>query len=127
MLKVIVLTSLIFASIFENVQAALCSAFFAKRLRSEVLVAGTTDKWKHCALSCMLARRCGAEDSFLIGIIKELADLVGPGNAEWADLRADADGVTLWRIGLGKSDLMCKEQCATLYPSPLLENSCRAM
>ncbi len=73
----------------------------------------------------MLARRCGTEDAFLLGIIKELADVVGPGNAEWADLNADADGVTLYRIGLGRTDQMCKDQCETLYP-PIFNraNSC---
>tara|TARA_R110000868_G_scaffold132380_3_gene343218 strand:- start:39775 stop:40107 length:333 start_codon:yes stop_codon:yes gene_type:complete len=102
----------------------MCSIFFASRLKPQVEKPGVSDKWKHCALSCLLARRCGAEDSLLLGIIKELADVVGPGNAEWADLQADLNGVTLWRIGMGKTDQMCKDQCLSIYPNPLLENAC---
>lgn len=105
-------------------QASLCSAFFAKRLKPQVMIPDTTDKWKHCALSCLLARRCGAEDAFVLGILKELADLVGPGTAEWADLQADANGVTLWRLGFGRNDQMCKDQCASLYPTPIEVNAC---
>lgn len=102
----------------------LCSAFFAKRLKRQVERVESTDKWKHCALSCMLARRCGGNDSFMLGILKELADVVGPGNAEWADLVADSDGVMLWRLGMGRTDSMCKENCASLYPHPIEENAC---
>mgnify|MGYP003640430315 CR=1 FL=1 len=105
--------------------AAMCSLLYSGRLKQQVELPGVSDKWKHCALSCLLARRCGAEDSFLLGIIKELADVVGPGNAEWADLQADLNGVTLWLMGMGKSDQMCKDQCLSIYPNPLLENSCR--
>ncbi len=47
----------------------------------------------------------------MLGILKELADVVGPGNAELADLQADADGVTLWRLGMGRSDQVCKDNC----------------
>ncbi len=104
--------------------AAMCSLLFSVRLKPQVELPGVSDKWKHCALSCLLARRCGAEDSFLLGIIKELADTVGPGNAEWADLQADLNGVTLWLIGMGKTDQMCKDQCLSIYPNPLLENAC---
>jgi len=73
----------------------------------------------------MFARRCGAEDSFMLGIIKELVDIVGPGNAEFADLQADADGVTLWRLGMGRSDQVCKDNCKLLYPFVEPVNACQ--
>ncbi len=123
--KAQVLTSL---PTFTPNRIGLCSAFYAQRLKSEVNKPLANDKWKHCSLSCMLARRCGGEDSFIIGIIKELADLVGPGNAEWADLRADADGVALAVLGVARSDEQCQSHCADLYPSPHLNqqpNACR--
>lgn len=122
MLKYLLLGLLI--SVPSLSQAKLCSVFFASRLQSEVEEPLRTDKWKHCALSCMLARRCGGNDSFMLGILKELADVVGPGNAEWADLVADSDGVTLWRLGMGRTDTMCKGNCASLYPNPIEENAC---
>lgn len=119
-----VLLLLLFIISSTEVNAGVCSAFFARSLKPQVEVPDTTDKWKHCSLSCLLARRCGAEDSFLLGIIKELADVVGPGNAEWADLKADLNGVTLWRLGFGRNDQMCKDQCLAIYPTPITENAC---
>lgn len=73
----------------------------------------------------MFARRCGAEDSFMLGVIKELSDVIGSGNAELADLQADADGVTLWRLGMGRSDQVCKDNCNLLYPYVEAVNACQ--
>lgn len=106
----------------------LCSAYYARRLKSEVNKPRANDKWKHCSLSCMLAIRCGGQDSFIVGILKELADMVGPGNAEWADLQADADGVSLAVLRIARTDEQCQEHCADMYPSPHLNqevNACR--
>jgi hypothetical protein len=43
----------------------------------------------------------------LIAVMKEVADLLGPGNAEWADLRADWAGVRCAVEG-GRVDSCCE-------------------
>lgn len=116
------------AQVFSPNQVGLCSAYYARRLKSEVDKPLANDKWKHCSLSCMMALRCGGQDSFIVGVLKELADLVTPGTADWEDLRADADGVTLAVLRIARSDEACKKHCADIYPSPHLNqniNSCR--
>ena len=51
----------------------LCSAFHFKSVKAKLLESNN-DKYMHCAVSCMLARRCGALDSYQIGILKEVWD-----------------------------------------------------
>lgn len=76
---------------------------------------GYVDKYKHCALSCLLTRRCGTFDTFSIGLIKEFLDLLGLGHAEWDDLRANFIGLRFARSGPGKySDLGCLESCLVI-------------
>jgi hypothetical protein len=104
----------------EKKTIPICSLYYASAVKKVVEANGHFDKFKHCSVSCMLTLRCPASDVLEIGILKELADVVGPGNAEMADLRADYKGVDLAASGKAKTDKTCMEQCHMIYP----ENSC---
>jgi hypothetical protein len=51
------------------------------------------DDKAHCVASGLIARYCSIAESYLAGIGKELRDAVGPGDAEWRDLKADWAGI----------------------------------
>lgn len=72
------------------------------------LPANLGDKHAHCLASGLIARRCSVAEGYLAGAGKELADLVGPGDAEWADWRAD-------RLGL---------ECARTAPDDAAVDAC---
>jgi len=99
----------------------ICSLYYVSDIKKVVESNGKFDKFKHCSVSCMLTLRCPAEDVLEIGILKELGDIIGPGNAEWDDLRADYKGVELAVQKKGKTDKECMQQCHLVYP----ESACR--
>lgn len=74
------------------------------------------DKLKHCAVTCMLTLRCGASDALQLGVLKEIKDLFGYGNAEWADLEANQTGAYLGTIRRARSDQECITRCKDYYP-----------
>jgi hypothetical protein len=113
------LTLIFSSSLMAKEQLILCPALYYSSVKKTVEASGSYDKFKHCAVSCLLTLRCPAADVLELGIIKELADVVGPGNAEMADLEADYHGVKLGSI-LKASDQSCLTQCHLAYP----ENSC---
>lgn len=78
----------------------------------------TYDKFKHCAVSCYLSLRCGKGQVGLIGILKEVRDAFGYGNAEIADIRADFYGIKLARKKIATSDELCGIKCDARYPGP---------
>ncbi|MEQ1803136.1 MAG: hypothetical protein ABL989_14505 [Gammaproteobacteria bacterium] len=47
---------------------------------------------KHCVASGSIALRCGTGSAWAAGYAKELADLLGPGNFQRRDLRANSAG-----------------------------------
>ncbi|MGC3981727.1 MAG: hypothetical protein QM808_10730 [Steroidobacteraceae bacterium] len=51
------------------------------------------DKRLHCVASAQIARQCSVSEAYLAGIGKELRDLFGSGDPEWADWQADRAGV----------------------------------
>jgi len=53
------------------------------------------DKAAHCTISCILTLRCNQVSTFYTGILKEVADLFGPGHAEYQDLVADFVGIDI--------------------------------
>jgi hypothetical protein len=56
--------------------------------------AGLGDKRTHCIAAGQIARYCSVPEAYLAGVGKEIKDLFTPGgDAEWADIRADAAGV----------------------------------
>ena len=76
----------------------------------------TYDKFKHCAVSCYLDLRCPRAQVGLVGILKEVRDAMGYGNAEWADIKADFYGLKLVRKKLAISDDDCARKCDEKYP-----------
>jgi hypothetical protein len=73
------------------------------------------DKNRHCTVSCMLSLRCNLDEVMLIGVLKEIKDVFGPGNAERADLVADKFGIDLVRHQRARTDSECLDQCDLRY------------
>ena len=108
-------------TLFAKEELIICPLFHASSVKKIVEASGQYDKFKHCGGSCILTLRCPAVDVMELGILKELADMVGPGNAEMADLKADYIGVALAVKGKAKTEKTCLAQCHNLYP----QNSCQ--
>lgn len=53
------------------------------------------DKAKHCSVMCVVTNKCSQYSARALGITKELMDIIGPGNAEVADLEANEFGIQL--------------------------------
>lgn len=51
------------------------------------------DKATHCVAVALIARNCSHPEAVLVAIGKEFQDLMGAGEAEWADLQADRAGL----------------------------------
>ncbi len=75
------------------------------------------DKFKHCAISCIVANECGALSSTVLGIGKEVYDLIGPGRSEIADVVANFFGIKFQVIGLAKDRDTCESSCIEVFPS----------
>jgi hypothetical protein len=67
------------------------------------------DKRLHCLVSAQIARQCSVSEAYLAGMGKELRDLFGAGDAEWADWRADRAGV---RCGRSSDEAVIEACCA---------------
>ncbi len=92
-----------------------CSALFAKGLAKTVSEA-KNDKYKHCAVSCMLSLRCGPSDAFSLGLMKEVTDLFTDGTAEWADIEANSTGINIAVRRRARTDQECRSSCDDYYP-----------
>lgn len=94
----------------------ICSTFHYSKVKKIVEAKGSYDKYKHCAVSCLLALRCNPADVRQLGLFKEGIDLLGPGNAEMADLKADFKGVDFAVKKKAKTDDECIQKCHEAYP-----------
>lgn len=99
-----------------------CIKSIIQQYEQEVRNTGRTDKFMHCTLSCLITVECGATQSWAAGIAKELWDVIGPGDADWADLRADRSGIQLGRKIImdpppfSDSREECFSVCGKLWP-----------
>ena len=59
----------------------------------EKLPPGIPDEHAHCLATGLIARYCSVSEAYLAGAGKELKDLLGPGDAQWSDWRADRAGI----------------------------------
>jgi len=75
----------------------------------------TYDKFKHCAVSCYLTLRCSAMQVRTVGVLKEFRDLLGYGNPEIADIKADFYGVKLAKKKIAIHDEDCSRICDETY------------
>lgn len=109
------LTLATFTSAQAEAPELLCSLLNVKRVKAIATSHSTFDKNRHCSVSCMLTLKCGAAQALSMGVLKEIQDLFGPGQAEMADLAADALGVDLAFLRAARSDIQCLEQCDLYY------------
>ena len=93
----------------------ICSLLNVKRVKAIATSHSTFDKNRHCSVSCMLTLKCGAVEAMSMGVLKEIQDLFGPGQADVADLAADAMGVDLAFLRTARTDIQCLEQCDLYY------------
>jgi hypothetical protein len=73
------------------------------------------DAQAHCLAAATIARRCSITEAWLASLAKDFLDLLGPGNAEWRDLRADGKGIACARSASGDTSL---ESCCTSVREP---------
>ena len=105
--------------ISERTGIPICAIIQSQRLKDDIISLGKNDKFMHCALSCQIALRCGGYESMSIGILKELWDLISPGDADIEDLKADAKGIKLVLQRNANNDYECINKCDEIYPSNL--------
>ena len=108
---VIIALLMVMSSSFANEKVALCSIFHANSVKAKLIQNNNNDKYKHCAVSCMLALRCGAIDSLNIGILKEVWDMFTPGDADIKDIKADMIGIEFYLNKMAVSDKECNQRC----------------
>jgi len=85
---------------------------YAKETAKHYQSVKANDKWKHCVVSCKVAKMCGSAFAGLVGVGKEVQDIFGPGNAEWGDLQADYAGIALAENCPSKQ---CEDSCSAKY------------
>lgn len=118
MLKLTTFFCLLFLSIntYANEEENfLCSAYYVKDIAAKVEAPGYKDKYKHCSVSCMLTLRCGTLDPYSAGLLKEVLDMLGMGNPEMADIRANIAGIKLAKNKIATTDDECMLECGKLY------------
>jgi len=77
----------------------------------EKVPADLPDKRQHCLAGGLIARYCSGTEAYLAGAGKELKDLFGGGDPEWADWRADRAGIACARSASNDEELaQCCEQ-----------------
>lgn len=96
----------------------LCSQQVIRAYRPLIDQPQFTDKYKHCAMSCVLTLQCGRIEAGTVGVLKEIADLFTPGNADLKDLRADNAGISLVTRRYAENARECYVACRRLYPAP---------
>lgn len=118
-MKLILITIMALCSSFAFAGSApdklICSIKHSKAVIAVAEKHSNFDKNRHCSVSCMLGLRCRLDEVMLIGILKEIKDVFGPGNAERADLIADKFGIDLVKHDRARSDNECLEQCDLQY------------
>jgi hypothetical protein len=119
-MKTLIISLTIFFGLIHGAQASapkiLCSLLNVKRVKAIAVAHSTFDKNRHCTVSCMLTLKCGPTEAMSIGILKEIQDLFGPGQADIDDLKADALGVDIAFTRRARRDSQCLEQCDLYYP-----------
>jgi hypothetical protein len=106
----------------EQASAAVpvCGLIVGKAYKSEVEAdPRKSDKYKHCALSCVMTLYCGPADSMSVGILKEIYDALGFGTPDWKDIEADRTGIKVGMKQISNGDYSrdsCYRSCSQLHP-----------
>ncbi|MBY0516366.1 MAG: hypothetical protein K2P81_05630 [Bacteriovoracaceae bacterium] len=93
----------------------ICATIKGRALYSKLKEMPLRDKTKHCTLSCHLTLKCSAIESWNMGLLKEIIDVFGPGNAEWDDLKADVAGIHLAEDKRATTTPECLRECKLLF------------
>ena len=113
-----VLLALILGSSSFAETNTVCVIRTIKQYRPQIDLPQRLDKFKHCALSCILAIQCGPAESWVMGVGKEIADLFDGGDPDVKDLRADHIGIQMVRRGYARDLQACSTQCLRIFPDP---------
>jgi hypothetical protein len=92
-------------------QKIFCASYYAFYYKKEIEKL-PNDKSMHCTMSCYLAVKCPREEAALIGYLKEFWDIIGPGDFDYNDMRANKEGIKLSKY---KSLPYCKSACLKKY------------
>jgi hypothetical protein len=65
----------------------------AQAVLDQHVPSGIKDKLAHCVAAALIARYCSPAEATLVSMGKEVRDMFGAGDAEWADWRADRAGI----------------------------------
>ena len=98
----------------QNLNKFICSLYHGILLKDKISSLPKNDKYKHCAMSCSLALRCNPKEVYRFGILKEIADLLGMGAPEQADIEANKIGIRFVTGGLARDDHDCLFRCDTI-------------
>ncbi len=71
----------------------------------ERLPARNYDKRLHCLASAQIAQQCSVLEAYMAGIGKEVSDMFGNGDPDWADWQADRAGVSCGRSHTALQDV----------------------
>lgn len=83
----------------------------------ERIPAGLDDKQQHCLAAGLIARHCSRTEAWLAASGKEIGDLLGRGDAEWADWQADRAGMRCAARGASEAQIM---SCCGAYADPTI-------
>jgi hypothetical protein len=100
----------------EASSAIICPMLHLKRVVRIAEAHSGYDKNLHCSISCMLSLKCPAQEVLTIGVLKEIKDIFGPGEADFKDMQANLVGVQLVLRGRARSAQSCMDGCNNYYP-----------
>jgi len=80
--------------IMNHDESGLFSYSCAKRVAKKYNNLIANDKYKHCIVAAEIYTECGPFTAYLVSVGKEIQDMFGPGEAEWADFTADLAGIS---------------------------------
>lgn len=93
-----------------------CSIFTAAKHRT-FMKTPANDKFKHCTMSCIITINCGAFEAMNTGILKEIIDVVTPGDSSIKDIEADMRGVRVAAEGKARTFKACESECNQIFPA----------
>jgi hypothetical protein len=113
LLVALVLTGLVGCATVPNRPPRAASSSYAcmETIVKDKVPSHLPDKRQHCLAGGFIARYCSGGEAYLAGAGKELKDLLGRGDAEWGDWRADRAGIACARSSSDDDELAkCCEQ-----------------
>ncbi|MGC8817732.1 MAG: RHS repeat-associated core domain-containing protein, partial [Candidatus Hadarchaeum sp.] len=116
----------VFLPALERLKPCECALRMAMELRNAGpgRIPNGVDKFYHCLFSCWIATECGPIGALCVGVLKEIIDALGPGEASWEDLAADLAGIECaQRSKAGVCKHTCYECCKCKGFTPWVRSS----